>query len=650
MLAAVGVFVFWAWDNGGYPPKTWLLGGLFLLGLLVAVLVGAPRLRPVWGGRDIWPLILFAGLTIWSFLSILWASDKGVAWDGANRTLLYLVVFALFSRPNWTPKRAVWILGAYALGIAGVGIATLEQIVHATHPAASFSDSRLTAPTGYSNATAALFFLPVWPMLLLASRRELSPVVRAIALATAGFLAQLGFVPESRGSLVAVPAVVLIYVAISPNRLRSVVPLVLVAVAGFLVRARLLDMYDAHGDQAKRAATIAARNSMLVSAAILAGVGLVWALLDRRVTVPERLVRRLDVAAVSLAGAAVIAGVALATFAGHPVRDAQHAWRSFKSPRTPSGSANRFTGLGSNRYDFWRVSLDVFREHPIGGVGVDNFAVQYLKHRRSHEQPLYPHSIEMRFLAGVGIVGTLLFIGFLVSSGVGALAGNVRRTRAGPIVAGALVAASYWLVHGSGDWLWEFPALSAPAIAFLGLAIGLNADRKRQRQPRRRSLLGRWTRPLGWAVFVVAVAFTLVSFVPPLLAARDVSDATSSWRDDPGGAYRLLARARRLNFLSDYADSVEGAIASRRQDWPQMRASFARAVRRTPSDWYAHLELGVAETVLGDFPTAQAELQEAHALNPRDPVVLYALSRAGRHLRVSPRVVDQGILRELPPV
>ena len=42
-------------------------------------------------------LACLAAYTALSFLSILWAAAPAEAWEGANRTLLYLLVFALFS-------------------------------------------------------------------------------------------------------------------------------------------------------------------------------------------------------------------------------------------------------------------------------------------------------------------------------------------------------------------------------------------------------------------------------------------------------------------------------------------------------------------------------------------------------------------------
>ena len=32
---------------------------------------------------------------------------------------------------------------------------------------------------------------------------------------------------------------------------------------------------------------------------------------------------------------------------------------------------------------------------------------------------------------------------------------------------------AYWVVHGSVDWLWEYPGLGGPAFALLGVAVAL---------------------------------------------------------------------------------------------------------------------------------------------------------------------------------
>jgi O-antigen ligase len=155
------------------------------------------------------------------------------------------------------------------------------------------------------------------------------------------------------------------------------------------------------------------------------------------------------------------------------------------------GTAHFSLGLGSNRYDFWRVGLGELQRHPLNGIGTDNFAIDYLARRKSIEEPVYPHSLEIRVLAQTGVVGALLLGAFLVFA---LLAGARGRRSADSDAAAAaplaLMLAVQWLVHGSVDWFWEFPALSAMALFGLAVAArlggsvgGLATTRSRHRAP-----------------------------------------------------------------------------------------------------------------------------------------------------------------------
>ena len=115
--------------------------------------------------------------------------------------------------------------------------------------------------------------------------------------------------------------------------------------------------------------------------------------------------------------------------------------------------------------------MEEFADRPVAGNGIDNFSVAYLQRRDSTEEPLHPHSLVVRLLSQTGIIGTALFAGFLAC----ALAAGIRGLRRGDRFARGLAAASlgafaYWFGHASGDWLWAFPGLSAPAFAWLALA------------------------------------------------------------------------------------------------------------------------------------------------------------------------------------
>ena len=144
-----------------------------------------------------------------------------------------------------------------------------------------------------------------------------------------------------------------------------------------------------HGDVVP--ARIHSATTAMLAAAV--AVGLVVALgaaIESRREFSESAVglMRRGVAAVAIATlVAVLAGGWVA--AGDPVARVRHGWDTFKggyAANSPTGS--RLTsGLGSNRYDFYRVALNEFAAHPLVGIGADNFQQQYLVHGRSDETP-----------------------------------------------------------------------------------------------------------------------------------------------------------------------------------------------------------------------------------------------------------------------
>ena len=184
--------------------------------------------------------------------------------------------------------------------------------------------------------------------------------------------------------------------------------------------------------------------------------------------------------------------------------------------------------------------------HPIGGLGQDNFAEYYVPRRRTREEPSWTHSLELRLLAHTGLVGFVLFAAFLVAA-VSPRCRCAARRRGGldaAVAATALLPFVVWLIHGSVDWFWEVPALTGPALGFLGMAGALGArapswpvsaacarhprpQAPRSRPPARRTLGVRRARS------ALLAAGAVLAF--PYLSVREVSLASDIRRSDPGG-------------------------------------------------------------------------------------------------------------------
>ncbi len=615
----VAVFTLFAVADAGYAPTVWLPATLFLLALLVLVavvrgdaLLAAPRSNKLAAGL----LFAFAG---WSHLTIAWAGSEADAWDGANRALLYAIVFSLCALWPWTEAGGRLLLVAFSFAITAVVAGAFVRTTVISEPLDAFIGPLFAEPVGYHNANAALALLAFWPAAIFASRAETPALLRALLLACAGVLVEVSVLAQSRGSVVAFAAAALLSLAIVPARLRLALAYAAVALVVVLALPTLLDVYQDAREGDPGDALADARVAIAISACALFVLGLALSALER-VHVSPRATRAVGVALAAVGVAVLAAALAVG------ISRAPDAWSSFKRASDPTPSGSHFgSGLGSNRYDFWRVALGEFRNSPVGGIGADNFSVDYLRERRSEEEPLYPHSLEVQVLSQTGLVGTALLASFLVAALF-----TLRRPRL--VQAAALVVVGYWFVHASGDWLWEFPGLTAPAVACLGLAT---------------ALAGRERRPSGrppWPAFAVLGVLALAaagSLLLPWLAAKEVAAAGATWRDDPEAAVDRLERARRLNPLSERADLVAGAIASRRRDWPAMRAAFERALERNPSSWYAEFELAVVDAVQGRRGSALEHLARARRLNPREPALVTLAERLGRGAAVDPAEFDR---------
>jgi O-antigen ligase len=634
-LAAVGLLVWWASDQAGYPLTHWAPGALVVLALLCIALVAVrPRLADMPTPVRI-ALAALAAYTAFSYLSILWARVPGDAWEGANRTLLYLAVFALFA--CWRQRGASAALLLLAWIVAMVVLAALA-VLHLDAASAAglqsvLPDGRLVYPSGYPNANAAQWLMAFWPTLLLARERRLAWALRGLLAGGAVLLALVALLSQSRGSLYAMPVVAALVFALLPARVRTFalcVPVLAGIAAAAPIVLRVGDRL--HEGNATPATVHDATTAILLAAVAVALAVALGAALEARLQAQATSIlrHRLGRGIAALAVLALIAGLGggLAV-AGNPLARAESAWHSFKGGygQGDSASSRLVSGLGSNRYDFYRVALDEFRAHPLAGIGADNFQQQYLLHGRSNETPRYPHSVELRTLVETGALGALLALLGLAA----ALLATARAMRGSDPLARSVAAAAaagfaYWVVQGSFDWFWEFAGLGAGAFALLGLCCALApADSSAHA----RSIKPVFTR-VGIAVAAICALAATLSLAAPWLSQRQLQGAARIWAKEPQAAYERLERSASLNPLSDQAYLVAGDIALRFGDLTRAEREFSRALARSPDDAYATLERGAIASSTGHRVVSLALLERAVRLDPRDPLAAQAL-RVVRH-------------------
>ena len=646
LLLATLAFLWIAAKQGGFPDTVLGPAALVLLGLLLVGLLALPVARP---SRAQWVAIgLLAAYAAWSYLSILWAEQQGLAWDGANRAAMYAIAFALFALWPLGGRAGAAIGSVYALGVATIGLVVLLQASGAHDPTAFFDEGRLTEPTGYTNADVALWSAAAWLSLLLAGRRGVPVAVRGLLLGSAGLLTALAILGQSRGWFVILPLMLLLAVAIVPGRGRTVAAIGLVGAATALAIEPLLDVYRHFDPPASNAALVSsAMTPTLIGAGLLVLAGVAWGLVERSDRVSSGSRRRLGRGLVVAFAICCVGGlVAFSAARGNPVTKASDAWSEFKR----GGSEPRFEGQvrlgelgGTYRYDYWVVGWHNFTSHPLLGVGTDNFLRYYLTEGESLQTPTYPHSVELKTLSETGLIGTAMLLGAIVAALIAAARriGRADRLGSATAAAGVLVFA-YFIVHGSLDWLWEFPSLGAPAFALLGMATAI--ERPASAGP---PAQGSRRRVAAIAAGVVVSAALVVSLTLPWLSERDLKEGRTLAATDPAAAIEKLDSAASLDPLSTLADETAAIVLRKQGRLAASERRFRQILDRDPRNPFVNMQLALLASMGHRQREAVGLIRRTRALNPRDPVTRFVQRNLEAGHVLDPSRVDRMITNDV---
>ncbi|MGZ4233425.1 MAG: O-antigen ligase family protein, partial [Solirubrobacteraceae bacterium] len=645
------LLILWTAHDGGYDEDTWYWGALILLALLALVVGGLfGPLRRLGTATKV-ALGAFALYVVWSYASIAWAAYRGDALAGSNKALLYLVIFALCAVSRWTPRRALWMTTAYTVAVGAVGALILIRMALGQHVAALFTEGRLISPTGYLNANAALFMTTALLGVALAVRRELPLVLRGVLLAIACEGVQLALLAESRGWLFTLPLVLLVGIIVVRERLRIAIAAIVPVIGALVPLHRLLHVYEvtavAHPTASAfdDAAKTAGATSLVCCVVVLIAGTLVLVAEDR---VKPRQVRRSVVRAAGLVAAllalAVAAAGAVAATHGHPVRFFNEQWHGFTHPSTTNAAqVSHFASTGSEREDAWRVALKAFAAHPIGGLGQDNFSDYYTVHGRTGIELAWVHSWELRLLAHTGIVGFLALVVFLAAAVTAALRRRAPKGSLRGVLAGiALLPLIVWLIHGSVDWFWEMPALSAPVLFFVAMAGALTEEGAATAEPARRSPRARTAVAVGVGIVAFIAAVAALSF--SYLSVREVSIASDLRESNPTQALAHLQTAADLNPYDSEPGRLAGTIALQSGSYDEALARFGQAVARQPGGWFSWFGAGLAASQLGERAVARHDFEVAKSLNTSQQVIEDALSRVDGPTPMTPQQGFDGLV------
>lgn len=636
---ACAVLLWLAGDEGGFRGTTWMPALLLLTTVLLVCLAALPRPRP--SRAALLAVLLLTGYGLWSLLSVLWAGQEELAWDAGNRTLLYALILALCTLWPMRGEAAAVILGAYGLGIAGIALFEMVKVTGAAQSVQYFHEARFAEPVGYANANAALWMIGFMPCVILGGRRGVPAVLRGLFMGSACLLAGAALVGQSRGWLIALPFAALVALVAVPGRGRTIVSFTVVGIALVPAIGPLLDIYDQWRPfQPPGDTWDSALRALLLCSIGLGMLSAVAAVLDNGVSLSERMARRVSGGMVVAVALACLAGVAAYSVAkGDPINAATDRWDSFKKGGSePAGLNARFgASFGTYRYNYWEVAWGEFERNPLLGAGADNFARAYEQRGISSQTPRFPHSTQMMALAETGVIGALLLFGALAAAVVAAVPALRKPDLTGAAAGAGVLMFAYWLLHGSLDWFWEFPGLTGPALAGLGLATALRRsapeDAGAPLLARRRAL----------AVGVLGALLIAASVVPPWLSERDVRQGAELASSNPDAAVERFERAADLNPLSPTPEKAAGIVEIRAGRYDEAERHLQLATERDPDDPGLHLLLAVLASRRGQADEARRLIEEAHGMAPRDEVIELAMRPLLRGRPLDPRRVDRWI-------
>ncbi|HNT30152.1 MAG TPA: O-antigen ligase family protein [bacterium] len=289
------------------------------------------------------------------------------------------------------------------------------------------------------------------------------------------------------------------------------------------------------------------------------------------------------------------------------------------------------------RWQFWQGAWTMFLDHPLTGVGLDQFGTEYPRYQQDVRYFSYSaHQFYLELLAETGSVGLVTLAVLLV--GISLLGYRTIRVYCSSgsalgqpheptIRLGVYFGLLSSCLHVCFDWDWDVPAVALVAVLLASSLAGFqpkhNASSSDKLQGSGlRSKVPRWI-ALGWVV--TACLITGLAWI----AEQSVAHTKSPTSRD---ALAQLDRAQRFLPYDASLQIAEGLVLFDQQQFAAAADAFERAVKLDTHSHYASYLLGLAYWSAGRLPEAAVAMETSLAGDswnrPRyyyDLAVLYTL-------------------------
>lgn len=289
---------------------------------------------------------------------------------------------------------------------------------------------------------------------------------------------------------------------------------------------------------------------------------------------------------------------------------------------------------------YWEAAVDMWRDSPVLGVGLDQYANYYRAYRPLEATLAFPvnlsadaaHSVPLMMLASGGILLALAYVGFIAFTGLKGIQAFRGRPQQQQLVGG--FAGAWVAYHVQSAVSIDVVPLVLAHFTVAGAVVALSGavDFKAVALPwasasSRRANRGRlaWAgAALGALLLVGAVTVSLRTF------GADVAAGTGS---------RLLAENRPQEAIAALQSAVNTAPARSRyhvllgraqygaDQLRNARVTFDQAAATEPRDFEAVLWQARARALVGDVDAARASYETALQLEPSHPQLKVEVAR-----------------------
>lgn len=642
---APATILYLSFNQGGYFPNSTGLAAIALAAGLVARTTLAEHPFEGYNRRLAVLLLALAAFAALQLASALWSHDTALALDEYDRTLLYLLAFALFGSLPRSPERLRWLIRALAIGMTAVCMAGLISRVlpHVWTTSDLFAPNRLNYPLTYWNAEGLLAAIATLLLVHLAASEDEHPSVRVLGAIFVPATAATLLFTFSRGAIgVAIIGVIAYLVLARPRGAVGAAVALIPTTAISLHAAYAAQLLASHTPTSPGAVTQGHHVALTVALCMLGAGGLRLAMLwpDRWLAGSLERVRgpKLPPRAIAL-GAGLVVAVALLVLGLSGVIGRE--WRQFAHGSVAGQTVTRSrlgSIQGSGRVRLWRIALDAFGERPLLGYGAGTYQLYYAQHRPTESAVRDAHDLYVQTLAELGIVGFVLLA--LVIFGVLALLAIRIRGPDRATYAVLFAAALAWAIHSGVDWDWQMPAVTLWLFIAAGAALASAQPPSGLRPglPSNRTLVA-----IGWLVLAVAPLLIGVSYQRLRASGAELTSGNCvRARQDAFSSISLLPdRPEAYEVISDcdleLGFPLQGLQAAR------------KAVHYGQNDWnYQYgLAIALAENGIDPIPAARKALR----LNPREGIIhdeLVAFTSGGRSAweGLAPGVLAEGLQSE----